>query len=51
MTRFKNLLNIETGSLASSKGLDQRMMSICIKRSATESLQKTGRTKTNYSHS
>ena len=45
MTTFKNFLHIETDSLASSKGLDQRMMNICIKSSITELLQKTGRAK------
>ena len=35
MTRFENLLNIETDSLASSKGPDQRMMNIYIKSSVT----------------
>ena len=45
MTRFKNLLDIETDYQASSKGPDQRMMNIYIKSSVSGSLQKTGRAK------
>ena len=50
MTRFKNLLNIETDSVTSSKGPDQRMMNIC-KKFHNRVVAENRKSKTNYFHS